>query len=207
MSHIERRGTVHFAAPGNVSLLFLYLGGKGEKLGGYADRCDPCDQHLSFEQFTSDYRKYLTGVASVLLEDWHAAEDLTQDALMIMHRRWQDVEPRARAAYARTVISHLATRLRRSSRHQHEDLYDLLPEASGCCEDEDVTRRLTIAAAIDGLPERQRQAVYLRYWDGLSTDEIAKRLEIPAGTARSDLTRANKYLQRALGDGTFDSCG
>lgn len=137
----------------------------------------------------------------MLLGDWHTAEDLTQDALMIPYRRWNVIAPHARIAYARTVISHLGTRLHRSTHHRREVPHDVSPEPPGSLHEEDeegVSRRLAIAEALKSLPERQRRAVYLRYWARLSTDEIAVRLGVPPGTARSDLARAARRLRQAL---------
>jgi hypothetical protein len=48
------------------------------------------------------------------------------------------------------------------------------------------------------LPARQREIVILRFWNALGTGEIAERLSMPAGTVRSDLTRAYAILRMLL---------
>ena len=55
-----------------------------------------------------------------------------------------------------------------------------------------------VVSAVDSLPEAFREVVVLRYWEKLSTEEIAIRLGIPAGTVRSRLTRADGLLARKL---------
>lgn len=153
---------------------------------------------VTFEQFVRTCRTRLWLKAVSLCGEWHAAEDLVQEVLMIMHRRWQDIEPQARGTYARTVLAHLVMQEHRRARSQHESTEDSMTEPIASSREEEAVVRLVILDALGGLPDRQRNAVYLRYWEGLSTDAIAQALHIPAGTVRSDLTRAAARLRRTL---------
>jgi RNA polymerase sigma factor (sigma-70 family) len=65
----------------------------------------------------------------------------------------------------------------------HEDARDLLAELPG---------------ALDSLPERQRRALLLREWRGLSADEIARELGMSAAATHALLTRARRSLAQAL---------
>ena len=47
---------------------------------------------------------------------------------------------------------------------------------------------------VDGLKEPYRQIVRLRYYDDLSYEEIAARLNIPLGTVKIRLSRAKDLL-------------
>jgi RNA polymerase sigma-70 factor, ECF subfamily len=51
-----------------------------------------------------------------------------------------------------------------------------------------------IQAAIDGLPDAFRQAVWLRDVEEFSYAEIADMLEIPAGTVMSRISRGRRML-------------
>ena len=51
---------------------------------------------------------------------------------------------------------------------------------------------------IDRLPDAFRLPVVLCYFEGLTLDEAARRLEWPAGTLRSRLARARDKLRRGL---------
>jgi RNA polymerase sigma-70 factor (ECF subfamily) len=44
-----------------------------------------------------------------------------------------------------------------------------------------------VRAALQRLPEPQREAVVLAYWGGLTAGEIARRVGVPLGTAKSRL--------------------
>jgi RNA polymerase sigma-70 factor, ECF subfamily len=45
--------------------------------------------------------------------------------------------------------------------------------------------RATVRAALDKLPAAQREALVLAYWGGMTADEIARRSNVPLGTAKS----------------------
>ena len=48
------------------------------------------------------------------------------------------------------------------------------------------------------LPERYKDAIYLYYYEGYSTDEIARILKKPHSTIRSHLHEARKLLKEVL---------
>jgi RNA polymerase sigma-70 factor (ECF subfamily) len=51
---------------------------------------------------------------------------------------------------------------------------------------------------VASLPERQREVVMLRFAEGLSLEEIARRLEVSVGTVKSRLHHALHKLRRVL---------
>ena len=58
--------------------------------------------------------------------------------------------------------------------------------------------RLTLERSLWALTDEQREVVTLKYFDGLSYDEIAEQLEIPKGTVMSRLFYARKELRRQM---------
>lgn len=60
--------------------------------------------------------------------------------------------------------------------------------------------RLAIWEAVEGLPERQRLAIYLRYRADLPYEEIGAILGIAAPSARSHVSRALDVLRVELGE-------
>ena len=58
--------------------------------------------------------------------------------------------------------------------------------------------RADIAALMDGLPERYRAPLLLRYVEGLRLEEVAKVLRQPLGTAKSNVHRGINALREAL---------
>jgi RNA polymerase sigma-70 factor (ECF subfamily) len=57
--------------------------------------------------------------------------------------------------------------------------------------------------ALRHIPVDLQIALELRYWEEMSTEEIAEVLEIPAGTVRSRLTRARVMLKERIGQLAF----
>lgn len=58
--------------------------------------------------------------------------------------------------------------------------------------------RVLIEEALEALSERERRAVELAYFDGLTYREVAERLEEPEGTVKSRLRSALHKLHRSL---------
>lgn len=63
---------------------------------------------------------------------------------------------------------------------------------------DDVDLRADIHAVMLRLRERDRELLYMAYWDQLTVDEIAQVLELHAGTVRTRLGRAKAALRRHL---------
>ena len=83
--------------------------------------------------------------------------------------------------------------MERSGRTREGPLDEDIPAAE---EAEDTAERLV--KAIDRLPPDQRAVVALRHIEGMSTEEVAEALGVPAGTVKSRLHYARQQLKRAL---------
>lgn len=122
---------------------------------------------------------------------------------MVLHSHWRSIEPTARAAYARTVMWRVATRLHTETQSLRVQLPSVISQSAMPPTEEEeekkVVDRLVVRNALHDLPARQQRVVQLRFWGGLSTAEIARLLGMPAGTVRSDLTRAVAQLKGVLG--------
>ena len=57
-----------------------------------------------------------------------------------------------------------------------------------------------VDAALDVLPETDRRAIQLAYYEGLTHSEIADRLDVPLGTAKTQLRRGMQTLRTAMDD-------
>jgi RNA polymerase sigma factor (sigma-70 family) len=61
-----------------------------------------------------------------------------------------------------------------------------------------VSERDALRRALDTLPHRQRAALVLRYYEGLSYEECAQVLDCAEGTVRSACSRGTAALRRAV---------
>lgn len=164
-----------------------------------------------FEAFVNASAADLLRTAYVVTWDLPFAEDLVQECLLRIARRW----PRVRAmdspfAYARKVLFNLALRsAARHNRHRAEldhggagnDVDH--PDASAERAFQLVDASFELAAALASLAPRQRAVLVLRYLEDLSEAEVADLLGCSVGTVKSTASRALDRLRAstATGDG------
>ena len=60
--------------------------------------------------------------------------------------------------------------------------------------------RLSLRTALDGLPERERQVIYLRYFKGLTQDKTAKILAVSQVQVSRLERKAIEQLRRRLSE-------
>jgi RNA polymerase sigma-70 factor (ECF subfamily) len=57
-----------------------------------------------------------------------------------------------------------------------------------------------VHAAVDSLPEREREVIELAYFSGLSQSEVAERLSLPLGTVKTRTRSGLARLAERLAD-------
>lgn len=156
------------------------------------------DEEL-FHQFVSSRWHRLLRMAYLLTGDRHLAEDLTQTALAKVYRSWHRVRRSDNPdAYVRRIlVSCDKDRFRK--RRVAESLTDAPPDVAAPADEmARVEDRDRLAAALAGLPHRQRAVVVLRYWEDLSEAEVAQTLGCSPGTVKSQAARALAKLRAVL---------
>jgi RNA polymerase sigma-70 factor, ECF subfamily len=154
------------------------------------------------------YRLILFGLILRILHDRQEAEDVLQEAFLQVWRKAADFdESRGRVFTWLVTIarSRALDRLRvLSSRARLTDevMAHASSEAAGdAAEDALKSQQGTIVRqALAELPEGQRRALFLAYFEGLTQTEISDRLGEPLGTVktrmRSGLMKLRKLLQQ-----------
>ena len=56
---------------------------------------------------------------------------------------------------------------------------------------------------IESLPDRQRTAIILRYFESLSLKEVSQIMDISVGTVKATLSQATKNLKQKFPEGDF----
>jgi RNA polymerase sigma-70 factor (ECF subfamily) len=139
-----------------------------------------------------------------------AAEDLAQETLLRAWRNRQKLrDPRAARVWLLRIATNLWTdHLRRSQyRPQLLESEPFCPRPTAIensSERENVGRAL---AAMDQLPPRQRQVLYLVSCEGLSLAEVSEILEIEPSAVKANLSLARKEMRRRLSDVYEEVCG
>lgn len=80
-------------------------------------------------------------------------------------------------------------------------ILDLHPRASTLAFRKAEERRLV--EALQRQPLETQIVLELYYWEELSVDEVARVVDIPAGTVKSRLHRGRELLRQALGESPF----
>lgn len=132
------------------------------------------------------------------------AADACQEALLAIVRGLPSFDGRsAFGTWAYRVATNACLdELRRRRRRPEPGLPEGRDEPATVVDDaEGVTTRVDLDAALQALPADYRAAVVLRDVCGLSYDEIATALSIPAGTVRSRIARGRAVLVPLLAPG------
>jgi RNA polymerase sigma-70 factor (sigma-E family) len=141
----------------------------------------------------------LIRLAYLMLGDQPSAEDVVQDAFFGLYRNWARLADHDRAlAYVRSsVLNGCRSALRRRALGQRVTMYQ---PPSGSAEAAVLSReeRQEVMRAVRQLPDRQREALVLRFYLDLPDPEIARIMGIRPGTVRSATHRALKALGHLL---------
>lgn len=168
---------------------------------------DPADELVDvagWERYLAAYDLHaarLYRIALLLLHgDRHDAEDAVQEVFLSAHRPWSEGRVDELGAYLRRSLTNRITSSGRhrtvvdrfARRHRADDRgsLDVGDEA---------TDHVALQRALDALPTKQRAAVVLRYYEGLSVAETASLLGVTDGTVKSQVSDALHKLRDVLG--------
>lgn len=170
----------------------------------------------AFEQLVEQYQDRLIGVFYHMLRDRAAAEDLAQDVFLRIYKARHGYEPTAKfSTWLFRIASNLASNKRRDlGRHKEVELASsdsgplgprpeetLLKEKSGMMPTRQLDKRElqdVVQTALETLNERQRMAVLLHKFEGMSYSDIADAMDLTPAAVKSLLSRAREALRSKL---------
>lgn len=142
---------------------------------------------------------HLYRIARLTLRDFDSAEDAVQEALV---RCWRDLpslkDPDRFDAWLNRILMRAITDEARKRRGIVMNVVPLnvepaVADSSGALADRD-----ELARVFDRLSIEHRTIVVLHHYLGMTTDEAARTIGIPVGTAKSRLHYATEALRAAL---------
>jgi RNA polymerase sigma-70 factor (sigma-E family) len=153
----------------------------------------------SFDQYVVDRIDRLLRFATALTCDPHLAQDVVQEVLLRVQRRWARIGPldgRDQYVHRMIVNEYLSWRRRKAARTVVLGSLEALATptadpATGYAERDAMRRRIAT------LPRKQRAALLLRYYEDRTDAEIAELLGCSAGTVRSHISRGLATLRTA----------
>jgi RNA polymerase sigma-70 factor (sigma-E family) len=148
------------------------------------------ERDAEFTEFYAARVRALRRVAYLVVRDWHAAEDVTQRALVKVYRAWPRIQRQTLEAYVRRAVVNEA--ISYATRRARDVVVAQVPDRPV----PEAERPLELGAALDVLPPQQRAVVALRFVDDLSVAETADALQIAEGTVKSHTSKALTTLRR-----------
>lgn len=162
-----------------------------------------------FTSFVVGASRQLLRTAVLITGDSHQAEDVVQTALAKAYLRWPTIRSQDPTGYVRRVVVTSGTDWWRS-RPWRERATNIVPEPPPMIDGANQRAdQQALRAALAALTHRERCVVVLRYYEGLTEQEIARTLGIAAGTVKSTAARALRKLrispELSIHDGPADS--
>jgi RNA polymerase sigma-70 factor (sigma-E family) len=142
----------------------------------------------------------LVRLAAMLLRDTPTAEEVVQDSFIAMHDGWDRLRDTEKAlAYMRQAVVNRSRSVLRHRTVVEKNLQKPSPDMpSAEAGALTLLERSAVVAALRDLPERQREAIVLRYYADLSEAEIAAAMKISRGAVKSHTSRGMAALRVAL---------
>ena len=148
----------------------------------------------------------IRSIVARFARDRASADELVQVCrIRLYEKREQCREPEAVFGWAKRLCQRVCLTAVRNERRDRRrftagengiaSAETAIPDPLAACETGEM--RLRVGSAVEHLPAEQRGLLRMRYWQGLSAMDIARRLDLPAATVRTRLRRIRHVLQRA----------
>ena len=135
------------------------------------------------------------------LRDRHAADDACQETFLVLLRNAGSLgQPERLAGWLYGVARRIAlhAKARAARREEREAGAFVVPVADPVAEAARRDLCAAVAAAVDDLPGRYRKALVLHYWEGKTSQEIARQVGCPLGSMSWRLGQGRVLVHRRL---------
>lgn len=154
----------------------------------------------AFRMLTERHAASVTAHAKRMLHDASEAEDMVQEAFLRLWKNAPTYRAEARlGTYLHRIVHNLCVDTLRARKPGHPDALDALHS------EDRPSRELTVRSRaqrvhdeVKALPERQRAALSLVHFEGLTNLEAAEILQVSVDALESLLSRARKTLRERL---------
>jgi RNA polymerase sigma-70 factor (ECF subfamily) len=170
----------------------------------------------AFAELVAAYQDRLIGIFTHMLRNQEAAEDLAQEAFLRIYRAREGYRPTAKfSTWLFHIANNLASNARRTLGRRKEVALDpqasvgsdtdgsgrAITEKSGLMPARQLARnemRVIVQGALEQLSDRQRMAVLLHKFEGMSYADIGAAMELSPAAVKSLLSRARENLRALL---------
>jgi RNA polymerase sigma-70 factor (ECF subfamily) len=161
----------------------------------------PIDRR-AVDQLVVEHLPAALRMAARLTGDGHAAEDVVQEALCRVLRQWRSFRGEAsfKTWLLQIVVNVDRDRRRRRTSAEALDAGEIASRAAGPPDLAAATElQGDLRAAVDRLPQRQREVALLIWGEGLGADEAASVLGISEANVYTNLHLARNRVAAAIG--------
>ena len=150
------------------------------------------------------YSRLVFAEASRILRDKGAAEEILQDIFYQVWRTAEKFDPRRGSLPGWLLVvtrNRAISKLRRHSTTGDDELNENAVASAVNLESTASQNQLLgrVRGAMESLPEGQREAIELAYFEGMTHSEIASRTGEALGTVKTRIRSALEVLRRAVG--------
>ena len=175
--------------------------GAGSAVRGTAD-ASPAGARQAVSALYEAHAVGLIRLAVVMLGDRPAAEDVVQEAFCGLYRRWDQLGDKGKAlSYVRSAtLNGCRSELRHRIRNERRGSPPASRAGTASAEHAALIgeEHDQVLSALRRLPDRQREALVLRFYLDLTEPEIAAAMGVSHGTVKSTTSRALAALGRFL---------
>jgi RNA polymerase sigma-70 factor (sigma-E family) len=157
------------------------------------------DRDQEFRAFYFSEAARLKGIALLMVADRGRAEELTQEALLRAYKAWPRIRRQDPGPYVRTTLVNLCRNDYRRRLLERTHPTEAMPHEESV--DTKIEEAMRLADALKALPPVRKAAVVLRYYEDLPEAEIARILDRPLNTVKSDIRRGLQALRPLLQEG------
>jgi len=152
----------------------------------------------SFSRLCGRYYPALVAIAYARLAERHLAEDAAQEALLAAYRDIAKLKkPEQFAGWLAAICRNIAIDMARTrARERHVEAVDSSPIFDPADEESDAVA--VVREIVRGLEPQMRDIVFLRYYNRMTYDQIARMLGISEEAVNGKLRRARAKIRREL---------
>ncbi|MBR0464614.1 MAG: sigma-70 family RNA polymerase sigma factor [Clostridia bacterium] len=164
---------------------------------------DQLDSRSVIDRLMEQYGTSLLRMSVLYLKDADLAQDAVQETFLKAYRHLNDYRGESsEKTWLTTICVNTCRDMLRTAWFRHHSRIDIdtLPERPV----DFVLPDNTVINEVMRLPVKYREAVLLRYYEGLKLKEVASALQLSEGKVRSRLSKANSILRNRLKEWYYD---
>ena len=169
---------------------------RGGRFGVFRGEMGASERDADFKAFYESELRRVRKLALLLVGDRELAADLAQEAFLRTFRSWNRIRKRDPGPYVRRALVNLCKNSHRRNAVESRQR-PLTREAHATS---DVEETLRVARALESLPPLRRAVILLRFYEDMTDAQIARVLDRPLGSVKSDIRRGLQQLKPFLGE-------